>query len=189
MEKLILLVPKRERPCTPRTTRCLDSLWDCMNNFSLFYSNFYKLKCIIKIRWKWLNASFVFWFVLSLLQMQNHVNPAMDFTQTPPGMLALDNMLYLAKVHQDTYIRVSVGLTHDLLTLLSFKGQTHLTCRLTCGRLSWRTAAERISTSVPLVAVPLNSLVCCVRYSRLESCVSSTVVSFFFLFIFYLSSQ
>uniref|UniRef100_A0A8C4DCD4 ELMO domain-containing protein n=1 Tax=Dicentrarchus labrax TaxID=13489 RepID=A0A8C4DCD4_DICLA len=36
----------------------------------------------------------------------NHVNPAMDFTQTPPGMLALDNMLYLAKVHQDTYIRI-----------------------------------------------------------------------------------
>lgn len=30
----------------------------------------------------------------------------MDFTQTPPGMLALDNMLYLAKFHQDTYIRV-----------------------------------------------------------------------------------
>lgn len=30
----------------------------------------------------------------------------MDFTQTPPGMLALDNMLYLAKLHQDTYIRV-----------------------------------------------------------------------------------
>ncbi|XP_028904762.1 engulfment and cell motility protein 2 isoform X2 [Ornithorhynchus anatinus] len=25
---------------------------------------------------------------------------------TPPGMLALDNMLYLAKVHQDTYIRI-----------------------------------------------------------------------------------
>lgn len=38
---------------------------------------------------------------------QNHINPAMDFTQTPPGMLALDNMLYLAKFHQDTYIRVS----------------------------------------------------------------------------------
>lgn len=44
--------------------------------------------------------------------MQNHVNPAMDFTQTPPGMLALDNMLYLAKVHQDTYIRVSPILRH-----------------------------------------------------------------------------
>uniref|UniRef100_A0A669E3I5 Engulfment and cell motility 2 n=1 Tax=Oreochromis niloticus TaxID=8128 RepID=A0A669E3I5_ORENI len=43
---------------------------------------------------------------LSLFKMQNHVNPAMDFTQTPPGMLALDNMLYLAKVHQDTYIRI-----------------------------------------------------------------------------------
>lgn len=38
--------------------------------------------------------------------LQNHINPALDFTQTPPGMLALDNMLYLAKVHQDTYIRI-----------------------------------------------------------------------------------
>lgn len=38
--------------------------------------------------------------------LQNHVNPAMDFTQTPPGMLALDNMLYFAKHHQDAYIRV-----------------------------------------------------------------------------------
>ncbi|ERE77401.1 engulfment and cell motility protein 1 isoform 2 [Cricetulus griseus] len=36
---------------------------------------------------------------------RNHVNPAMDFTQTPPGMLALDNMLYFAKHHQDAYIR------------------------------------------------------------------------------------
>ncbi|XP_051791919.1 engulfment and cell motility protein 1 isoform X2 [Erpetoichthys calabaricus] len=36
----------------------------------------------------------------------NHVNPAVDFTQTPPGMLALDNMLYFAKHHQDAYIRI-----------------------------------------------------------------------------------
>lgn len=49
----------------------------------------------------------MFSFSLALFQIQNHVNPAMDFTQTPPGMLALDNMLYLARVHQDTYIRVS----------------------------------------------------------------------------------
>uniref|UniRef100_A0A8C1RUP8 Engulfment and cell motility 2 n=1 Tax=Cyprinus carpio TaxID=7962 RepID=A0A8C1RUP8_CYPCA len=41
-----------------------------------------------------------------MLGFTNPVNPAMDFTQTPPGMLALDNMLYLAKVHQDTYIRI-----------------------------------------------------------------------------------
>uniref|UniRef100_A0AAR2J1L0 ELMO domain-containing protein n=1 Tax=Pygocentrus nattereri TaxID=42514 RepID=A0AAR2J1L0_PYGNA len=41
-----------------------------------------------------------------MLGFTNHVNPAMDFTQTPPGMLALDNMLYLAKFHQDTYIRI-----------------------------------------------------------------------------------
>uniref|UniRef100_G1KUB6 ELMO domain-containing protein n=1 Tax=Anolis carolinensis TaxID=28377 RepID=G1KUB6_ANOCA len=38
----------------------------------------------------------------------NHVNPAMDFTQTPPGMLALDNMLYFAKHQQDAYIRVRI---------------------------------------------------------------------------------
>lgn len=49
-------------------------------------------------------------YLSELHRTQNHVNPAMDFTQTPPGMLALDNMLYLAKVHQDTYIRVSLGL-------------------------------------------------------------------------------
>ncbi|XP_051811604.1 engulfment and cell motility protein 1 isoform X1 [Acanthochromis polyacanthus] len=36
----------------------------------------------------------------------NHVNPAVDFTQIPPGMLALDNMLYFAKHHQDAYIRI-----------------------------------------------------------------------------------
>uniref|UniRef100_A0AAY4ELI6 ELMO domain-containing protein n=1 Tax=Denticeps clupeoides TaxID=299321 RepID=A0AAY4ELI6_9TELE len=41
-----------------------------------------------------------------MLGFTNHVNPAVDFTQTPPGMLALDNMLYLAKLHQDTYVRV-----------------------------------------------------------------------------------
>uniref|UniRef100_A0AAY4CIT3 ELMO domain-containing protein n=1 Tax=Denticeps clupeoides TaxID=299321 RepID=A0AAY4CIT3_9TELE len=41
-----------------------------------------------------------------MLGFTNHVNPAVDFTQTPPGMLALDNMLYLAKLHQDTYVRI-----------------------------------------------------------------------------------
>ncbi|XP_018090687.1 engulfment and cell motility protein 2 isoform X5 [Xenopus laevis] len=41
-----------------------------------------------------------------MLGFTNHVNPAMDFLQTPPGMLALDNMLYLAKHHQDTYVRI-----------------------------------------------------------------------------------
>lgn len=44
---------------------------------------------------------------------QNHVNPAVDFTQIPPGMLALDNMLYFARHHQDAYIRVSVRLPHQ----------------------------------------------------------------------------
>lgn len=54
-----------------------------------------------------------------MFSMQNHVNPAMDFTQTPPGMLAVDNMLYLAKVHQDTYIRVSFL---AFLLLMRWKG-------------------------------------------------------------------
>uniref|UniRef100_S4RA56 Engulfment and cell motility 1 n=1 Tax=Petromyzon marinus TaxID=7757 RepID=S4RA56_PETMA len=36
----------------------------------------------------------------------NSVNPALDFTATPPGILALDCMLYFAKQHQDSYIRL-----------------------------------------------------------------------------------
>ncbi|XP_073406086.1 engulfment and cell motility protein 1 isoform X3 [Dendrobates tinctorius] len=40
------------------------------------------------------------------LGFTNNVNPALDFTHTPPGMLALDNMLYFAKHHQDAYIRI-----------------------------------------------------------------------------------
>uniref|UniRef100_A0A7N8XVW4 Engulfment and cell motility 1 (ced-12 homolog, C. elegans) n=1 Tax=Mastacembelus armatus TaxID=205130 RepID=A0A7N8XVW4_9TELE len=44
--------------------------------------------------------------LLLLCLFQNHVNPAVDFTQIPPGMLALDNMLYFARHHQDAYIRI-----------------------------------------------------------------------------------
>lgn len=63
---------------------------------------------------------------------QNHVNPAMDFTQTPPGMLALDNMLYLAKVHQDTYIRVRFDLRCHFARLRGAKASvTPLTFSLT----------------------------------------------------------
>uniref|UniRef100_A0A8C1QSB3 Engulfment and cell motility 1 (ced-12 homolog, C. elegans) n=1 Tax=Cyprinus carpio TaxID=7962 RepID=A0A8C1QSB3_CYPCA len=42
----------------------------------------------------------------SIENWSNHVNPAVDFTQIPPGMLALDNMLYFARHHQDAYIRI-----------------------------------------------------------------------------------
>lgn len=49
-----------------------------------------------------------------VISLQNHVNPAMDFTQTPPGMLALDNMLYFAKHHQDAYIRVRLLLIFEV---------------------------------------------------------------------------
>uniref|UniRef100_A0A8C4QWF4 Engulfment and cell motility 1 n=1 Tax=Eptatretus burgeri TaxID=7764 RepID=A0A8C4QWF4_EPTBU len=40
------------------------------------------------------------------LGFSNHVNPALDFMQTPPGMLAMDNMLYFSKLHQEAYIRL-----------------------------------------------------------------------------------
>lgn len=100
---------------------------------------------------------------------QNHINPAMDFTQTPPGMLALDNMLYLAKVHQDTYIRVKTG------------GQLAQPCCHIClpnplaflpNRSSWRTAAERTNMSAPLAAAPSSSPKCSVKFCRLGNCVS-----------------
>uniref|UniRef100_T1J981 ELMO domain-containing protein n=1 Tax=Strigamia maritima TaxID=126957 RepID=T1J981_STRMM len=40
------------------------------------------------------------------LGFQNHANPAEDFTESPPGMLALDNMIYFARYHADAYTKV-----------------------------------------------------------------------------------
>ncbi|XP_046738247.1 engulfment and cell motility protein 1 isoform X3 [Diprion similis] len=34
------------------------------------------------------------------------INPAMDFTETPPGMLALDCMVYFARNHMESYTKV-----------------------------------------------------------------------------------
>lgn len=34
------------------------------------------------------------------------INPAMDFNETPPGMLALDCMIYFARNHTDNYTKV-----------------------------------------------------------------------------------
>lgn len=56
-----------------------------------------------------------------------------------------------------------------------WKSQSHLTQLVTPGRLSWRTAAARISTNVRLAAAPSSSLECCVRFSRLENYVSRAV--------------
>ncbi|XP_064483752.1 engulfment and cell motility protein 1-like [Ornithodoros turicata] len=39
------------------------------------------------------------------LGFQNHTNPVQDFAE-PPGMLALDNMVYFARNHTDNYIKV-----------------------------------------------------------------------------------
>ncbi|KAG8321793.1 Engulfment and cell motility protein 3 [Homalodisca vitripennis] len=33
------------------------------------------------------------------------INPAMDFTETPPGMLALDCMIYFARNHTESYTK------------------------------------------------------------------------------------
>ena len=35
------------------------------------------------------------------LGFKNDINPAQDFKDTPPGMLALDNMIYFARNHTD----------------------------------------------------------------------------------------
>lgn len=40
------------------------------------------------------------------LGFKNHVNPAEDFAETPPGMLALDNMIYFARNHTESYTKV-----------------------------------------------------------------------------------
>uniref|UniRef100_A0A8C4WXF4 Engulfment and cell motility 1 (ced-12 homolog, C. elegans) n=1 Tax=Eptatretus burgeri TaxID=7764 RepID=A0A8C4WXF4_EPTBU len=40
------------------------------------------------------------------LGFQDNVNPAQDFMVTPPGMLALDNMLYFAHQHRSAYVRL-----------------------------------------------------------------------------------
>ena len=36
----------------------------------------------------------------------DHNNPVRDFEQTPPGVLALDMMVYFARYHQDSYVKL-----------------------------------------------------------------------------------
>ncbi|KAK2162225.1 hypothetical protein LSH36_101g00020 [Paralvinella palmiformis] len=53
------------------------------------------------------------------LGFRNHANPVDDFTLVPPGVLALDNMVYFAKHHQEEYTKVVLENTtraddHDL---------------------------------------------------------------------------
>ncbi|MPC25454.1 Engulfment and cell motility protein 1 [Portunus trituberculatus] len=40
------------------------------------------------------------------LGFKNDINPAQDFKDTPPGMLALDNMIYFARNHTDQYAKL-----------------------------------------------------------------------------------
>lgn len=37
------------------------------------------------------------------------INPALDFTETPPGMLALDCMIYFARSHTEGYTKVRLS--------------------------------------------------------------------------------
>lgn len=110
------------------------------------------------------SSHLVSWF------LQNHINPALDFTQTPPGMLALDNMLYLAKVHQDTYIRVKAGAApRSWCPSCVPPLNPHF---LSACRSCWRTVAARTNTSVHSDAVLLSSPRCCARSCRSGSSVS-----------------
>lgn len=40
------------------------------------------------------------------LGFKNDINPALDFTETPPGMLALDCMIHFARNHTESYTKV-----------------------------------------------------------------------------------
>lgn len=40
------------------------------------------------------------------LGFKNDINPAQDFMETPPGMLALDNMIFFARNHSDQYAKL-----------------------------------------------------------------------------------
>lgn len=40
------------------------------------------------------------------LGFKNDINPALDFTETPPGLLALDCMVYFARNHPDSYTKL-----------------------------------------------------------------------------------
>ncbi len=40
------------------------------------------------------------------MSLQNSINPVEDLSQTPPGILALDNMVYFAKMHGENYTKV-----------------------------------------------------------------------------------
>lgn len=40
------------------------------------------------------------------LAFRNDINPALDFTETPPGLLALDCMIYFARNHSDNYTKL-----------------------------------------------------------------------------------
>lgn len=40
------------------------------------------------------------------LGFKNDINPALDFTETPPGLLALDCMIYFARNHTESYTKL-----------------------------------------------------------------------------------
>jgi len=39
---------------------------------------------------------------------QDNINPALDFTEVPPGILALDNIVYFAKMHAESFTKVEL---------------------------------------------------------------------------------
>lgn len=53
------------------------------------------------------------------LGFKSDINPALDFEETPPGMLALDCMYYFAKYHVEAYTKVSQPLNYRILSTRS----------------------------------------------------------------------
>jgi engulfment/cell motility protein 1 len=50
------------------------------------------------------------------------INPALDFTETPPGMLALDCMVYFARNHTESYTKVKCLYLFMCRTVVSVTG-------------------------------------------------------------------
>lgn len=91
-----------------------------------------------------------------LFSFSQNSNPAQDLERVPPGLLALDNMLYFSRNAPSAYSRVSDGMgwvEQDAHLSRVPMGLAMTPCPILCSyypSLCWRTAAVRTNMSAPL---------------------------------------
>lgn len=157
MEKTTPLVQRKGRRCTPRTTRCWVSLWVNPSEWKELDKNMFKVVWTLLFfigRTMWTQP----WISLRLLQ----------------GCSLWTTCCTWPKFTRTRTSGWVFQLLHDFNSQ-KCRHQTPPTRLLPADRSSWRTAAERTNMNVPSADVPSNSPECCVRSSRLESCVSRSV--------------